>query len=108
MKSYVSVVLLSALLTAPAFAGTRDPGVNHRQARQHGRIEQGVRSGQLTRDEAKSLRAEERAIRKEERQFKADGKLTPAERKQLHKDLNQASKDIYADKHNGDVRPRVK
>ena len=108
MKGYVNVILLSALVAAPAFAGNSDPGVNHRQAKQHARIEQGVRSGQLTRDEAKSLRTQQRAIRQEEREMKSDGKLSPAERKQLHQDQNQASKDIRSQKHDNDVRPRVK
>jgi len=56
-------------------------GANHRQHRQERRIEQGVRSGELTHQEAKGLRKEERNIRREERAFKSDGKLTRAERK---------------------------
>ena len=103
-----AVCLAAVLATAsfPALAAEHDPGVNHRQHRQARRIEQGVRSGELTRGETKSLRAEERAVRKEERAFKSDGKLTRAERKQLHKDLNQTSKDIYREKHDAEKRPQ--
>ena len=54
-------------------------GVNNRQHRQERRIEQGVRSGELTHQEAKGWRKEERNIRREERAFKSDGKLTRAE-----------------------------
>ena len=36
--------------------GPRDPGVNARQANQRDRIQQGARSGELTREEAKGLR----------------------------------------------------
>jgi len=109
MNPLVNVVSLAVLMavTSAAFAVERDPGVNRRQADQHARIHQGVRSGQLTHQEAKSLRTEQRTIRNEERHDKADGKMTAAERKDLHKDLNQASKDIYADKHNAAVRPRA-
>jgi len=109
MNKFVSLLSIAALMavTSVAFAAERDPGVNRRQADQHARIHQGVRSGQLTHQEAKSVRSEQRSIRREERQDKADGKMTAAERKDLHKDLNQASKDIYADKHNADVRPRA-
>lgn len=82
----------------------RDPAVNARQATQHDRIKQGVRSGELTRDEAKQLAQEQRAIRTEERAYKADGVLTPAERKDLHQDLNQASKDVYEQKHDAEKR----
>jgi len=109
MHKFLNLLSLAALMavTSAAFAAERDPGVNRRQADQQARIHQGVRSGQLTHQEAKSLRSEQRSIRHEERQDKADGKMTAAERKDLHKDLNQASKDIYADKHNADVRPRA-
>jgi hypothetical protein len=84
-----------------------DPGVNGRQHLQHGRIAQGVRSGQLTPEEAAKLRQEQKAIRTEERAYKADGKITRAERKDLHQDLNQASKEIYQEKHDGENRTPV-
>ena len=99
------VAALAAGSSLHVFAGTHDPEVNHRQHKQERRIEQGVRSGELTRQEAKGLRQEERNIRREERAFKSDGKLTRAERKDLHRDLNKASKDIYREKHDGDKRP---
>jgi|GEM_PF-1171233 len=82
----------------------RDPGVNARQGFQRDRIGQGVRSGELTKDEAKQLAGEQRAIRKEERAYKSDGKLTKDERKDLHQDLNAASKDIYEQKHDAEKR----
>jgi len=84
--------------------GTRDPGVNARQHRQNERIHQGVRSGELTKEEAKGLRQERREIRKEEREYKSDGKLTKDERKDLHQDLNKASRDIYQEKHDAEKR----
>lgn len=90
--------------TVPAQADNRAPGVNHRQHKQHARITQGVRSGELTRQEARSLRAKQRAIRAEERAFKADGTLTKSERKALHRDLNEASRDIHREKHDGETR----
>ena len=82
----------------------RDPGVNARQADQRERIQQGVRSGELTRGEARQLGAEQRNIRQEERQYKSDGVLTKAERKDLHQDLSAASKDIYSEKHDAEQR----
>jgi hypothetical protein len=107
-----AVVLMAAALAAGcawnALAAERDPGVNHRQHRQEQRIEQGVRSGELTRLEAKKLRKEERAIRQEARAFKSDGKLTRAERKDLHRASSQASKDIYREKHDDEKRPSAR
>lgn len=75
-----------------------------REHRQHERIAQGVHSGQLTRDEAKGLRAEQRDIRQKEKQYRSDGKFTKEERKDVQHDLNQASKDIYKEKHDAETR----
>ena len=85
----------------------RDPGVNSRQHHQRHRVAQGVRSGELTAKEAKSLRAEQVAIRQKEREFKSDGTLTAQERVELHKDLNQSSKDIYVEKHDEERRGKT-
>jgi hypothetical protein len=97
-------VMLSTLVISVAEAGTRDPGVNARQHRQHERIADGVKSGDLTRSEAHSLRSEQRAIRAEEREFKSDGVLTRGERRELHRDLNESSRDIHREKHDGSTR----
>jgi hypothetical protein len=103
LKTKLLIATLAAL-PAVAVAGTHDPDVNLRQHNQQHRIAQGVRSGALTQDEAKSLRSNERGIRQEERAYKSDGTLTAAERKDLHQDLNQASRSIYVEKHDGETR----
>ncbi|BAN35645.1 hypothetical protein SCD_n01834 [Sulfuricella denitrificans skB26] len=82
----------------------RDPGVNARQVNQRERIQQGVRSGELTRGEARQLGTEQRSVRQEERQYKSDGVLTKTERKDLQQDLNVVSKDIYNEKHDAERR----
>jgi hypothetical protein len=84
--------------------GIRDPRVNVRQARQQTRIHQGVRSGELTRREAHRVRETQRDIRQLERAYKSDGKLTAAERRDLHHELNQASRQIYRQKHDSQQR----
>jgi hypothetical protein len=107
MKRIAVATMIAALSLATvsiANAGDRDPRVNARQQNQQARIRQGVRSGELTGHEARKLEHEERGVRKEERQDKADGQLTAAERKDLHQDLNKASRDIYAQKHDGQER----
>lgn len=98
-------LITSAFVVNTAYAGVKDPNVNRRQHHQHERIAQGVKSGELTRSEAKDLRGDQRELRQKERAYKADGQLTKAERVDLHKDLNANSKEIYADKHNSDLRP---
>jgi hypothetical protein len=82
----------------------RDPGVNQRQANQTGRIVNGVKSGELTHDEAQDLRNGRRDIRQTEQEYKSDGTLTRDERIDLHQDLNQQSHDIYEAKHDEETR----
>jgi Skp family chaperone for outer membrane proteins len=84
---------------------TRDPGVNARQHNQRERIQQGVRSGELTRRETRKLVEEQRDVRQLERAYKSDGTLTGAERRDLHHEQNQASRDIYRQKHDEQDRP---
>lgn len=109
MKSTVNIAVLAALacvMTAgQAGAGTRDPGVNARQQNQRARIQQGVRSGELTRRETRHVAEEQRDIRQLERGYKSDGKLTGAERHDLQHEQNQASRDIYKQKHDAQDRP---
>ena len=113
MKSTIGFMLASIVfITGQAHAGQerhhpRDPGINHRQHYQQQRIKQGVRSGQLTREETKGLRRQEKSVRQEERAFKSDGQLSKGERKDLHQDLNNLSKEIYQEKHDGEVRPNA-
>ena len=81
-------------------AQTATPVVTERQQSQNARINQGVASGQLTRNETAKLRAQQRAIKAEKKAFKADGKVTAAERAKLRADQNRASRNIYNKKHN--------
>jgi hypothetical protein len=100
MKALVTITALTLIAATPAFAdGTRDPGVNARQHNQHARVQQGVRSGELTRREAHRVREEQRDIRQLERAYKSDGALTRAERTDLHHEQNQASRQIRRQKH---------
>ena len=101
-----TVVTLLALNTATAFAENRprEPGVNARQHIQKDRIQQGVRTGSLTRDEAKELRKGQREIRQQEREYRSDGEMTREERKELHKELNEQSRAIYQQKHDAETR----
>ena len=114
MKTTLSFILASLVIVAGQASAEeqaprhpRDPRINARQQHQQQRIKQGVKSGQLNREEAKQLRHEEKAVRQEERAYKSDGTLSKEERKDLHQDLNNLSKDIYQEKHDGEVRPKA-
>lgn len=106
MKSAIAMTLI-ALLAAPAFAEQPQhirKNVNARERHQDQRMKQGAQSGQLTREEMQQLKQERRTIRQEEKAYRSDGRLNKEERKDLQQDLNQMSKDIYQEKHDGDVR----
>ena len=78
--------------------------MNARQAHQRHRIGQGIRSGELTRAETRRVAETQRDIRQLERAYKSDGKLTRAERRDLHHEQNQASRQIYRQKHDDQTR----
>jgi len=111
MKKSSAVVLTLAGVFAAVSASqadahhTRDPGVNQRQHNQRERIQQGVKSGELTRRETGRLAEEQRDIRQLERGYKSDGTLTDAERRDLQHEQDQASRDIYRQKHDEQERP---
>ena len=107
MKFHIIISLLTVtLLAVSADAGSerRAPGARRREVNQGGRIANGVRSGELTREETQGLVEEQREIRQEKREYKSDGKLTAEERMDLHQDLNQASQNIYNEKHDAEQR----
>lgn len=101
VKATAAVSFGVMLAAGAVFAGpTDDPGIQKREQRQEKRIDQGVKSGELTPKEAGKLEAEQAKIKQDEAKMKADGKLSKEERKQLHREQNRASRDIYKKKHN--------
>ena len=90
-------------VTAQTFDQThpRRAEVNGRLADQNARIQQGVKDGQLSRNQAHQLHAEERAIRAEER---ADarvngGHITKGEQRTINQQENANSRAIYGERH---------
>jgi hypothetical protein len=80
--------------------------VGQRREDQQDRIAQGVKSGQLTAGETAKLENQQRSINREDASMRNanGGTLTPADKKALNQRQNNASKNIYAKKHNGRVR----
>lgn len=105
----ISAVILMGALTLPVLAqsgylaGQRN--INARLREQNRRINQGVRSGQLTRVEAARLRQRDVNIRFDNHiAHITGGRFTPAERARMEAKLNRTSGAIYRDKHNMRVR----
>ncbi|HTR46586.1 MAG TPA: hypothetical protein VMM16_04270 [Verrucomicrobiae bacterium] len=80
--------------------------VGQRREDQQGRIAQGIRSGQLTAGETARLERQQRSIHREDASMRAadGGKLTAGDKAALNQRQNNASKNIYAKKHNGRAR----
>lgn len=78
--------------------------IDQMQARQRLRIEQGIRSGDLTRREARRLMTEQWQIERMQRQYMADNRLNPFERQRLMVELEQASRDIWREKNDAQER----
>jgi hypothetical protein len=104
MKRTITLILAIAALAAfTSLAGADPARVERREVRQHARIREGVQSGQLTRPEARRLRAGQRHVARMERRTDRDGVVTMRERNRLERAQDHQSRRIYRLKHNGRV-----
>ena len=71
-----------------------------REARQQGRIVQGVQSGEVTHREFTRLEREQARVEAHRRMAWSDGRLSPWEARHLTSEQNRASRDIWRAKHN--------
>jgi hypothetical protein len=102
-KTSIATLVIAAL---PAFAFAQaapatpaTPGIDKRQAEQQKRIDQGVKSGQLTNREAARLEKGQAKVQRMETKAKADGVVTAKERRQITREQNKQSKRIAREKH---------
>ncbi len=104
---FAAVLLLG--LPADAFAQRRDRDQRNYGGRRYNdraRIRRGVRSGNLTREEARRLRAQERANRLERRGYRSDGTLTRDERRDIRRDERRSDRRIRREIRDDDRRDR--
>lgn len=98
MKVFASLALMIVMLPAAGMA--QNHGINDRQRDQQQRIRQGIRSGELTRREARRLEAEQARVRfHEARARRSGGEFTARERLRIQRELNHSSRDIRRQKH---------
>jgi len=99
MRRYLVIAALLTLVIC-IVAGVAYADIPDRIRDQQARINQGVRSGELTRGEADVLQDNLRWIRERFNRMTADGLLTPAERANLDRMLERNDQMIYNKKHN--------
>jgi len=85
--------------------GTHTPLIKKHEANQEQRIKEGRQSGELTRHEARRLRAEQKAVDRAQNRAASDGTVTAQERERIRKMQNKAGKDIHRQKHDGASTP---
>ena len=93
---------LSLAIAGSVSAGT--PRIDQREQNQRARIHNGVKSGELTRPEARRLAAGQMHVLRVEDRAKADGVVTSRERAHLLHEENQQSRRIYRQKHDAQDR----
>ena len=95
-----AAVVLGAALVLPALAQTTStPRIDQRQENQQRRIDQGVKSGQLNKKEARRLEKGQARVQKMEDKAVADGKVTAKERAKIEKAQDRQSRKIQREKH---------
>lgn len=105
----LAVAAGAALVTSLPAAASPAPwrSIDQRQANLEHRIDQGVRTGDLTRPEALRLRSEFRQLERLERQYRrSGGGLSMAERRDLDRRFDRLSAQVYAERHDRQDRSR--
>ena len=96
-KTGIAALIVSAVPLL-AFAQAT-PNIDKREANQEQRIQQGVKSGELTPREAARLEKGQAKIRRMEAKAKSDGTVTAQERKRIEHQQNVQSRHIAREKH---------
>ena len=90
-----ATALIAASTVASAdYYGNSTRNIDSQQHRQEQQIQQGVRSGEITRRERAALEAEQARIRDLERRAKADGRVDAREAAEIRRAQNEASRHI--------------
>jgi polyhydroxyalkanoate synthesis regulator phasin len=103
MKALFLSALMIAGMATCASAQTTPVAKAVEHSNKH-RIHEGVKSGELTKAEAKDLHQDNREVKQDVKLAKADGKVSAPEKKVIAKEERHLSKEIYHKKHNGRTR----
>jgi hypothetical protein len=104
-KMLTAIAALGLTATALPAAAQSWQNINARQAQLDARIDQGIRSGDLTRREAIRLRTEFKSIADLEARYRRSGHgLTAEERRELDRRFDALAQQVYAEKHDRQQR----
>ena len=100
-KSIIATIV-AATFAMPGFVlaqTTSTPRIDQRQANQERRIQEGVKSGELTKKEAARLEKGQQRIQKMEDKAMADGKMTKREKARIEHAQDVESRKIARERH---------
>lgn len=100
MKKLLAVGLIVLAASSLMLGQAARPGINKTQKNQKARIHVGIKSGELTKREARQLRKQQVHIQREKKFAKMDGVVSLRERKHIKQDQKKANKNIAIKKHN--------
>jgi hypothetical protein len=103
LATYSVVILATSLLSTAAWADTPAEQDQQRDVNQQQRIEQGLKSGELSTKEAGQLERDEQHVDRMEARDLRNGSISPAEQARLNAAENKSSAAIYNGKHNGTI-----
>uniref|UniRef100_B0T1H8 Uncharacterized protein n=1 Tax=Caulobacter sp. (strain K31) TaxID=366602 RepID=B0T1H8_CAUSK len=106
MKRILLTLAALAAVSAAPLAAQAAPwqSINQRQANLEQRINQGIRTGQITRPEAARLRGEFRSISRLEASYRRSHGLSMRERADLDARFDRLSRQIRVERHDRDDR----
>lgn len=100
-KKFVAVLAVSLMSLA---SGALAAGIQERVDMAQRRIERGIRSGALTREEGHRLRDEFDRVRRDEARARSDGRLDRRERERLNRELTRLERRISHLKNNDSTK----
>lgn len=103
-KSLCVLILVAVTVAATVPMASAKSVYTDRRINQQNRVEQGIKSGELTKGEAARIESQEHRINTMRDKFLSDGSLSPEEKLKLKAAQNRESKTIYNQKHDAQER----
>src|SRR5437868_1172885 len=101
---FAHTAIAAALSLAFCGAAFAQAGTVQRDVNQQNRIEQGLKSGELTTREAAKLERGESRVDRAEARAGADGKVSAKEQRRIQRRENRESARIYREKHDAQTK----
>ena len=99
MKKFLLLGVMALLLGGATEASAQRS--NNRE-----RVRSGIRSGRITREEARQIRARQQQIRNERRTYRSDGVITREERREIRRDRREQNRYIRSERRDDDRNNR--